>query len=95
MKFKNAIVKFIYKKNPLKDIELKNNKFSFKNYKKRFLILDKKKKYNVLDKYQYEVLNAIIKDMKGQNNHYLCSGLQAYNEQLILKKIISSLDYGS
>ena len=43
MKFKNAIVKFIYKKNPLKDIELKNNKFSFKNYKKRFLILDKKK----------------------------------------------------
>ena len=88
IKFKNAEIDFVYKKNPIKDFEFQNQNFYVKNYKKKYLNFNGKKNKRILNKYQFNVLNEINRYMNKKKTN-LCDGVRAYNEQIILDKIIN------
>ena len=88
IRFKNAEIDFVYKKNPIKDIDLQHEYFYAKNFRKKFLIFNGKKKYKTLDMYQFNILNEIIKSLTKKKTS-LCDGINAYKQQKILNKIIN------
>jgi len=87
--FERASIDFNYKKGSISnDITLKNKNFYIKNYKKKFLLFNKKKISRVLNYYQYNILNELNNYIRNKKSNSLCTGVQAFKELKILNNII-------